>query len=79
MSVKGTPAFGTYGATKAAVRNLVRTWTMAFSSAIRRCFQGLPQALDAPVNHAVQPVDLVVDRPVRFGDGAYFEVVRPSA
>src|SRR5580658_5388992 len=27
-SVKGTPAFGTYGATKAAVRNLVRTWTM---------------------------------------------------
>src|ERR1700687_5814103 len=27
-SVKGKPAFGTYGATKAAVRNLVRTWTM---------------------------------------------------
>jgi NAD(P)-dependent dehydrogenase (short-subunit alcohol dehydrogenase family) len=27
-SVKGTPAFGTYGATMAAVRNLVRTWTM---------------------------------------------------
>jgi NAD(P)-dependent dehydrogenase (short-subunit alcohol dehydrogenase family) len=27
-SVKGTAAFGTYGATKAAVRNLVRTWTM---------------------------------------------------
>ena len=27
-SVKGTPAFGTYGATKAAVRNLVRAWTM---------------------------------------------------
>jgi NAD(P)-dependent dehydrogenase (short-subunit alcohol dehydrogenase family) len=27
-SVKGTPAFGIYGATKAAVRNLVRTWTM---------------------------------------------------
>jgi NAD(P)-dependent dehydrogenase (short-subunit alcohol dehydrogenase family) len=27
-SVKGTPSFGTYGATKAAVRNLVRTWTM---------------------------------------------------
>jgi NAD(P)-dependent dehydrogenase (short-subunit alcohol dehydrogenase family) len=27
-SVKGTSAFGTYGATKAAVRNLVRTWTM---------------------------------------------------
>src|SRR5258706_6700656 len=27
-SVKGTPAFGTYGATKAAVRNMVRTWTM---------------------------------------------------
>jgi NAD(P)-dependent dehydrogenase (short-subunit alcohol dehydrogenase family) len=27
-SVKGTPAFGTYGATKAAVRNLVRTWTI---------------------------------------------------
>jgi NAD(P)-dependent dehydrogenase (short-subunit alcohol dehydrogenase family) len=26
-SVKGTAAFGTYGATKAAVRNLVRTWT----------------------------------------------------
>src|SRR5271163_4480051 len=27
-SVKGTPAFGTYGATKAAVRNLVRSWTV---------------------------------------------------
>src|SRR6202167_2826652 len=27
-SVKGTPAFGTYGATKAAVRNLVRAGTM---------------------------------------------------
>jgi NAD(P)-dependent dehydrogenase (short-subunit alcohol dehydrogenase family) len=27
-SVKGTASFGTYGATKAAVRNLVRTWTM---------------------------------------------------
>jgi NAD(P)-dependent dehydrogenase (short-subunit alcohol dehydrogenase family) len=27
-SVKGTAAFGTYGATKAAVRNLARTWTM---------------------------------------------------
>src|SRR3984957_13324173 len=27
-SVKGTPAFGIYGATKAAVRNLVRTWTV---------------------------------------------------
>jgi NAD(P)-dependent dehydrogenase (short-subunit alcohol dehydrogenase family) len=27
-SVKGTSAFGTYGATKAAVRNLVRPWTM---------------------------------------------------
>ena len=26
-SVKGTSAFGIYGATKAAVRNLVRTWT----------------------------------------------------
>jgi NAD(P)-dependent dehydrogenase (short-subunit alcohol dehydrogenase family) len=27
-SVKGTQAFGTYGATKAAVRNLVRAWTV---------------------------------------------------
>jgi NAD(P)-dependent dehydrogenase (short-subunit alcohol dehydrogenase family) len=27
-SIKGTAAFGTYGATKAAVRNLVRTWTI---------------------------------------------------
>ena len=27
-SVKGTASFGTYGATKAAVRNLVRTWTV---------------------------------------------------
>src|ERR1700681_3204702 len=26
-SVKGTASFGTYGATKASVRNLVRTWT----------------------------------------------------
>jgi NAD(P)-dependent dehydrogenase (short-subunit alcohol dehydrogenase family) len=27
-SVKGTPAFGAYGATKAAVRNLVRAWEL---------------------------------------------------
>jgi NAD(P)-dependent dehydrogenase (short-subunit alcohol dehydrogenase family) len=27
-SVKGTASFGAYGATKAAVRNLVRTWTV---------------------------------------------------
>jgi NAD(P)-dependent dehydrogenase (short-subunit alcohol dehydrogenase family) len=27
-NVKGTASFGTYGATKAAVRNLVRTWTV---------------------------------------------------
>ena len=27
-SVKGTASFGTYGATKAAVRSLVRTWTV---------------------------------------------------
>jgi NAD(P)-dependent dehydrogenase (short-subunit alcohol dehydrogenase family) len=27
-SVKGTASFGTYGATKAAIRNLVRTWTV---------------------------------------------------
>jgi NAD(P)-dependent dehydrogenase (short-subunit alcohol dehydrogenase family) len=27
-SVKGTASFGTYGATKAAVRNLVRAWTI---------------------------------------------------
>src|SRR3979411_590623 len=27
-SIKGTPAFGTYGAPKAAVRNLVRAWTL---------------------------------------------------
>src|SRR6202045_521813 len=27
-SVKGTAGFGTYGATKAAIRNLVRTWTV---------------------------------------------------
>jgi NAD(P)-dependent dehydrogenase (short-subunit alcohol dehydrogenase family) len=26
-SVKGAPAFGVYGATKAALRSLVRTWT----------------------------------------------------
>jgi NADP-dependent 3-hydroxy acid dehydrogenase YdfG len=26
--VKGTPAFGVYGATKAAIRNFVRAWTM---------------------------------------------------
>jgi NAD(P)-dependent dehydrogenase (short-subunit alcohol dehydrogenase family) len=27
-SVKGTPAFGVYGATKAAIRNFVRAWTI---------------------------------------------------
>jgi NAD(P)-dependent dehydrogenase (short-subunit alcohol dehydrogenase family) len=28
-SVKGTPAFWVYGATKAAIRNFVRAWTLA--------------------------------------------------
>src|SRR5271154_151587 len=27
-SIKGTPAFGVYGASKAAIRNLVRAWTV---------------------------------------------------
>jgi NAD(P)-dependent dehydrogenase (short-subunit alcohol dehydrogenase family) len=27
-SVKGTPAFGVYGATEAALRSFVRTWTL---------------------------------------------------
>jgi len=33
---KGTPAFGTYGATKAAVRNFVRAWNRT----VRRWRQG---------------------------------------
>ena len=57
-SVKGTPAFGTYGATKAAVRNLARTWTMELKDRRIRSNVLSPGPTDTP-QVTRQPVDAI--------------------
>ena len=48
-SVKGTPAFGVYGATKAALRSLVRTWTSDLKDRHIRSNVVSPGPTDTPV------------------------------
>jgi len=47
--VKGTPAFGVYGATKAALRCLVRSWTMELKDRRIRSNVVSPGPIDTPV------------------------------
>ena len=48
-SVKGTPAFGVYGATKAALRSFVRTWTSELKDRHIRSNAISPGPTDTPV------------------------------
>jgi NAD(P)-dependent dehydrogenase (short-subunit alcohol dehydrogenase family) len=48
-SVKGTPAFGVYAASKAAVRSLVRTWTSELKDRRIRSNVVSPGPVDTPI------------------------------
>ncbi|MFZ0272882.1 MAG: glucose 1-dehydrogenase [Acidobacteriaceae bacterium] len=48
-SVKGTPAFGVYGATKAALRSFVRTWTSDLKDRHIRSNVVSPGPTDTPI------------------------------
>ena len=47
--MKGTPAFGVYGATKAAIRSFVRTWTSDLKDRHIRSNVVSPGPTDTPV------------------------------
>jgi NAD(P)-dependent dehydrogenase (short-subunit alcohol dehydrogenase family) len=57
-SVKGTPAFGVYGATKAALRSLVRTWTSDLKDRHIRSNVVSPGPTDTPIVDG-QPADAI--------------------
>jgi len=57
-SVKGTPAFGVYGATKAALRSLVRTWTSDLKDRHIRSNVISPGPTDTPAIDG-QPADAI--------------------
>jgi NAD(P)-dependent dehydrogenase (short-subunit alcohol dehydrogenase family) len=48
-SMKGTPAFGVYGASKAAIRNLVRAWTVELKDRRIRSNVLSPGPIDTPL------------------------------
>jgi NAD(P)-dependent dehydrogenase (short-subunit alcohol dehydrogenase family) len=57
-SVKGTPAFWVYGATKAAIRNFVRAWTVELKDRRIRSNVLSPGPTDTPIV-AQQPADAI--------------------
>jgi NAD(P)-dependent dehydrogenase (short-subunit alcohol dehydrogenase family) len=57
-SVKGTPAFGVYGATKAALRSFVRTWTSDLKDRRIRSNVISPGPTDTPAIDG-QPADAI--------------------
>src|SRR5580704_12766706 len=57
-SVKGTPAFGVYGATKAALRSFVRTWTLDLKDRHIRSNVISPGPTDTPAVDG-QPADAI--------------------
>ncbi|MEU8487435.1 glucose 1-dehydrogenase [Streptomyces sp. NPDC048641] len=56
--VKGTPAFSVYGASKAAVRNFVRGWTVELKDRRIRCNVLSPGPIETPLV-AAQPQDAI--------------------
>src|SRR5271170_5461021 len=58
-SLKGTAAFGVYGATKAALRSFVRTWTVDLKERHIRSNVVSPGPTDTPVIDG-QPVEAIV-------------------
>ena len=57
-SVKGTPGFGVYGATKAAIRNFVRAWTVELKDRRIRSNVLSPGPTDTPIVDQ-QPQDAI--------------------
>jgi NAD(P)-dependent dehydrogenase (short-subunit alcohol dehydrogenase family) len=57
-SVKGTPAFGVYGATKAALRSFVRTWTSDLKDRHIRFNVVSPGPTDTPIMDGL-PADAI--------------------
>jgi NAD(P)-dependent dehydrogenase (short-subunit alcohol dehydrogenase family) len=57
-SVKGTPAFWVYGATKAAVRNFVRAWTIELKDRRIRSNVLSPGPIETPLVER-QPADAI--------------------
>ncbi|WP_028221612.1 SDR family NAD(P)-dependent oxidoreductase [Paraburkholderia oxyphila] len=57
-SMKGTPAFGVYGASKAAVRNFVRAWTVELKDRRIRSNVLSPGPIDTPITDG-QPADII--------------------
>lgn len=57
-SAKGTPGLGTYGASKAAVRNFVRAWTVELKDRGIRSNVLSPGPTDTPIMYG-QPEDVV--------------------
>jgi NAD(P)-dependent dehydrogenase (short-subunit alcohol dehydrogenase family) len=55
---KGTPAFGVYGATKAAVRSFVRTWTSDLKDRRIRSNVLSPGPINTPLMSR-QPADVI--------------------
>jgi NAD(P)-dependent dehydrogenase (short-subunit alcohol dehydrogenase family) len=53
--VKGTPAFGVYGATKAAIRLFVRTWTVELKNRQIRANVVSPGPIDTPAVGQLPP------------------------
>jgi len=54
-SIKGTPAFGVYGASKAAIRNLVRAWTVELKDRHIRSNVLSPGPIDTPLVAGAPP------------------------
>ena len=69
-SVKGTPAFGTYGATKAAVRNLVRSWTVELKDRRIRSNVLSPGPIKTPMVD-LQPPEAIARNPSHHTDGTH--------
>ena len=54
-SVKGTPAFGVYAASKAAIRSFVRTWTTDLKDCRIRSNVVSPGPIDTPLTSRQSP------------------------
>jgi NAD(P)-dependent dehydrogenase (short-subunit alcohol dehydrogenase family) len=57
-SVKGTPGFWVYGATKAAIRNFVRAWTVELKDRRIRSNVFSPGPTDTPLSNGA-PADAI--------------------
>jgi len=61
-SIKGTPAFGVYSATKAAVRSFARSWTNDLKDRKIRVNALSPGPIDTPIFHGLDSTKEGVDK-----------------